>query len=58
MCRMAKKITTVLHVRIDGKYYLLDELPEEKRKKILAELNDRGMRSIGYVPVGKKSDSA
>lgn len=55
---MAKKITTVIHVRIDGKYYLLDELPEEKRKKILAELNDRGMRSIGYVPVGKKSDSA
>ena len=55
---MAKKITTVIHVCIDGKYYLLDELPEKERKRIIAELNDRGMRSIGYVPVGKKSGSA
>ncbi len=48
---MKKPITTRMLVSINGKYVPLDSLPEEQRKKIAAELNDRALRSIGYVPV-------
>lgn len=46
---MQKKITTRFWVSLKGEYVLLDSLPEEKKKQILTELNDRCMRAIGYV---------
>ncbi|MDE7298243.1 MAG: hypothetical protein K2N94_05370 [Lachnospiraceae bacterium] len=45
-----KKITTRFMVSINGKYVPLDSLPEEQRKQIITELNDRALRAIGYVP--------
>lgn len=51
---MKKKITTRMFVSINGNYVLLDSLPEEQKKKVIAELNDRALRSIGYVPVKKE----
>ena len=47
---MQKEITTRIWVSIDGEYVLLDSLPDDKRKQILVELNDRSLRAIGYVP--------
>lgn len=47
---MQKKITTRFMVSINGEYVPLDSLPEDRRKQIVAELNDRALRAIGYVP--------
>lgn len=45
-----KKITARFMVSINGEYVPLDSLPEDRRKQIVAELNDRALRAIGYVP--------
>ena len=48
---MKKKIKGRLFVSINGKYELVSDLPEDQKKKILSELNDRAMRAAGYVPI-------
>ena len=48
---MKKKIKGRLFVSINGKYELVSNLPEDQKKKILSELNDRAMRAAGYVPI-------
>ena len=47
---MQKKITTRIWVSIEGEYVPLDSLPDDRRKQVLVELNDRALRAIGYVP--------
>lgn len=43
-------MTIVHHVRIDGKWYILEELPEEKQEEIKRELNRRAVATLGYEP--------
>lgn len=43
-----KDITIINHIEIDGKEYLWDDLPEERRRELSVILQDRMMMAIGF----------
>lgn len=50
---MKKEITHTIYVCIKGTYVLLDSLPNDERRSVLSELNDRAMKAIGYTRTDK-----
>lgn len=42
------KIEVVPRFRIDGKYYTMDQLPEEKVREIVTEKIDMAMAALQY----------
>jgi hypothetical protein len=48
---LKKEYIIRIHVQINGEYHLLENLTEEVQKEIGITLNDKALRSIGYIPV-------
>jgi len=48
-----KEIKIVSRIRIDGKYYNIQDLPKEQVDKIIEERIDMAMAGIGYERVRK-----
>ncbi len=53
MARKEKKITVRFFVDRGNGYEPWENLAEEEKKRIAVGLNDRALRAIGMVPVGK-----
>lgn len=41
-------------IKIDGKEYLFDDLPEEQRKALVIKLHETAMAAVGFHRVKKK----
>ncbi len=52
---MKKELEVVIHVMLEDKDCLWDTISEEKQEEMNIALNDRALRSIGYIPVAKKN---
>ena len=48
------ELKTVDIIKIDGKEYLFDDLPEEQRKALVIKLHETAMAAVGFHRVKKK----
>jgi hypothetical protein len=55
MGNRSKDLIVRAYIKINGEFVLWDSLPEPKRKEIGLALNDRALRTIGYVPTTEKT---
>ena len=54
MAYYMKKIEVVSRFRVDGKYYTMDQLPEEKVREIVSKKIDLAMAGISFVEINDK----